>query len=180
MAWITTEDVYEQWLKAVDNNGDTLGFIKPSEARRLGIRTITIERPAKFIKDTYVKYHSEILMRSGILTSGRDLNEVQTVLLLGFIVNEKEDEASKNKLDFEQLLFANNPELYKNYKEQEEQRRFAENPDYEQIRPKTLNELLAMFEAFSGEAESPQDSENKPRGWLDDILDDEEISQIRD
>lgn len=181
MAWITTEDVYEQWVPAVDNNGDTLGFIKPSEARKLGIRVVTIEKPLKFLKDAYVTYHSELLVRNGALTSGKDLNEVQTVLLLGYMIIEKENEVDRRKIDFEQLLFANSPEMYKSYKEQEEQRRLAENPEYEQIRPKSLNELLAMFEVFDEAASSTQGKEQNPTsGWLDDMLDDDEISQIRD
>lgn len=181
MAWIKTEDVYEKWLEAVDRNGDLLGFIKSSDARRLGIKTLTIEQPQKFIKDAYVKYHAEILIRSGVITSGRDLNEVQTVLLLGTVINERKAEAETRKLNFEQLLFANNPEMYKSYKEQEEQRIMAENPDYQQIRPQGLEDLLAMFAGFDETSGSDQDkNQGKVVGWLDDILDEEEASQIRD
>lgn len=181
MAWLKTEDIYEKWLEAVDNEGETLGYIKPSEARRLGIRIITIEKPQKYIKDSYVTYHEEILMRSGVLTSGRDLNEVQTVLLLGYLINEKKTEADSSQVEFEQMLFANNPELYKNYKEQIEQRKLAEDPDYQQLRPQNLQELLSMFDVFDEEyAETHDKDENKTVGWLDDLLDQEEISQIRD
>lgn len=182
MAWLRTEDVYEQYIEAVDNNGETLGYIFPSEARKLGIKTINIEKPQKFIKDSYVTYHTELLIKSGVLTSGRDLNEVQTVLLLGSIINEKKEQVDQNKINFEQLLFANSPEMYKSYKEHEEQRRLAENPEYEQVRPKSLQELLSMFDAFNDDTESIQDREssNISSGWLDDLLDEDEISQIRD
>lgn len=182
MAWITTEDVYEKWIEAVDDNGETLGFIRPSEARRLDIRILTIEKPQKFYKDSYVNYHAEILIRSGVITSGRDLNEVQTVLLMGYLINEKKNEADTRQADFEQLLFSNNPEMYKSYKEQEEQRKLVENPEYQQVRPKSLNELLAMFETFDSESnEVLSDSDEKKKsGWLDDMLNDTEINQIRD
>lgn len=180
MAWIKTEDVYQNWLEVVNNDGETLGYIRHTDARRANIRTITIEKPQKFVKDPYVGYHIEILMRSGLLTSGRDLNEVQTVLLLGYIINEKKESTELRKIDFEQLLFVNNPEMYKNYKEQEEQRRLAENPEYQQLRPQSLQELLAMFETFDEAASSTQDKQGQPIGWLDDLLDDEEASQLRD
>lgn len=177
MAWIKTEDVFQQWIEAIDNDGEVIGYIKKSEARRLGIRTITIEKPKKFIKDSYVNYHTEILTRSGILTSGRDLNEVQTVLLLGSLVNEKEELAEKRRTNFEEMLFANNPEMFKSYKEYQEQQRLNDDPEYQQLRPKSLEELLSMFNAFEEDVEG---EEKKTAGWLDAMLDEEEAAQIRD
>lgn len=181
MAWITSEDVYEDWIKTVDNNGDFLGFIRQTEARRLNIRIITIEKPQKYKQDPYVTYHAEMLVRSGKLTSGKDLNEVQNVLLLSQIIAEKEDLAEQQKSDFEQMLFANNPELYKSYKEYQHQVELSNDPEYQQLRPKSLQELLSMFDAFDEEISPDQDKvKGKTTGWLDDLLDDEEISQIRD
>lgn len=181
MAWITSEDVYNDWIQAVNGDGDFVGFIRQSEARRQDIKILTIEKPEKYKKDPYISYHAEMLVRSGVLTNGRDLNDVQSILLLSYIIKEKEDAAEDKQGNFEQLLFASNPELYKAYKEYQQQQEMIQNPEYQQLRPKSLQELLSMFDAFDEETPSDQDKDQtKPAGWLDDILDEEEISQIRD
>lgn len=177
MAWIKTEDVYQQWIEAIDDDGEVIGYIRKAEARRLGIRTITIEKPKKFVKDPYVTYHTELLLRSGVLTDGRDLNEVQTALLLGSLVREKESQAEQRKTDFEEMLFANSPEMYKSYKEYQEQQRLNDDPEYQQLRPKSLEELLSMFNVFETVDEK---GNQKEIGWLDALLDEEDASQIRD
>lgn len=178
MAWIKTEDIYQQWIEAINDDGEIIGYIRKVEARRFGIRTITIEKPQKFIKDPYINYHRDILIRSGILTSGRDLNEVQSVLLLGSIVNERKNNAEERKNNFEEMLFANNPEIYKSYKEFQEQQELNDDPDFQQARPKSLEELLSMFNAF--EVDSEGEEAKKPAGWLDAMLDEEDAAQIRD
>lgn len=182
MAWIKEEDL-DDWLPAIDDDGNTIGYIRSKIARQLRIPIITIEKPKRYLKDPYVLYHSSLLRERGLLTRGQDLNEVQTVLLLGQMVRDRESEVNSRKNSFEEMLFANNPELYKQYKDQEEKERIKNDPRYEQMRPQSLEDLMAMFSSFDEEINSTRDKEqedSRPEGWLDAILADEEINRMQD
>lgn len=182
MAWIKEEDL-DDWLSAIDDDGNIIGYIRSKIARQQGIPIITIEKPKRYLKDPYVNYHSALIKERGILSRGQDLNDVQTVLLLAQIIKEREDEISLRKQSFEEMLFANNLDLYKSYKEQEEKERMKNDPRFAQMRPQSLEDLMAMFSSFDEEINSNRDKEGqepKQEGWLDAILAEEDIDKMQD
>lgn len=182
MAWIKSEDL-DDILPAIDDDGNTIGYIRSKSARQLGIPIITIEKPKRYLKDPYVVYHASLLKERGLLSRGQDLNEVQTVLLLGEMIRQREGEMSSRKNSFEEMLFANNPELYKQYKDQEQKELIKNDPRYQQMRPQSLEDLMAMFASFDEEANLTRDKEEgegEPEGWLDAILAREDINKMQD
>lgn len=182
MAWIREEDL-DDWIPAIDDDGSTIGYIRSKLSRQLNVPIITIEKPKRYLKDPYVIYHSSVIKERGLLSHGQDLNEVQTVLLLGQMIREKEAEVSAHKSDFEEMLFANNAELYKAYKEQEEKEKMKNDPRFQQMRPQSLEDLMAMFTSFDEEINLTRDKEENSEeqsGWLDAILAEEDIDKMQD
>lgn len=182
MAWIREEDL-DDWLPAIDYDGNTIGYIRSRVARQFNIPIFSIEKPKRYLKDPYINYHSSIIKERGLLSHGQDLNEVQTVLLLSQLIKNKEEEIQKHKINFEEMLFANNADLYKAYKEQEEKEKLKNDPRFQQMRPQSLEDLMAMFTSFDEEVNSTRDKEessSNEMGWLDAILAEEDIDKMQD
>lgn len=182
MAWIRQEDL-DDWLPAIDDDGTTIGYIRSRVARQLNIPIITIEKPKRYLKDPYVNYHSSIIKERGLLSRGQDLNEVQTVLLMSQMIKRREEEIENRKNYFEEMLFANNVDLYKAYKEQEEKEKMKNDPRFQQMRPQSLEDLMAMFSSFDEQIDLNRDkkeSASEEIGWLDAILAEEDIDKMQD
>lgn len=182
-SWL--DDPPGEWLEVIDEHGDPLGFLRRSEASRMKMPIQVIETPDRYLTDPYVLYHAQLAYERGMLNRGRDLNDIQVILLASHIIKKREFEKAERERVFEERFFAANPEGYKDYIEKKKQKDENEGDiaNIEQRIPRSIEEFLADVQAFGSEDEaSTQDKgqSEATEGWLSSILDDSELEQMSD
>lgn len=181
MAWLDENDL-DGWVEAIDDDGETLGWMRIIDAHSHDIPIINIETPKRFLMDPYVLYHAKMAYERGLLNRGRDLNDVQTVLLASCINKRQEREAKLREQAFEENLLINNPDGYKAYMQRKREMEAMEVEDgvvIEEQVPQNIEEFLSTLSAFS-EAEDLDSDKEQTIGWLSSFLDDEDLEELGD
>lgn len=170
-------------VEAIDWNGNTLGWMTRSDAKRLHMSTQVIETPKRWLEDIYVR-HVANMCAERRLFDGKDLNDVQVLLVASNLMKRREFEARLRDKQFEEMLFANNPELYASYMEKRKEEKEAEDFDgvaVEQRPPTSVEEFLATLAAFSeGEDSDSDKGQQDGLGWLASVLSEDDLDQMDD
>lgn len=173
--WLTEADL-DDWIEVINHDGETLGWARNKDLKRLNLRTRIIETPKRFMYDPYVLYHSKLAYERGLFGNAKDLNDIQVVLLASNIVKIKEAEELLRKREFEENMLINNPDMFKAYQKQREEEEMLNTEKVEEQVPTNMEELIAMLSDSNEGSESRQDTE----GWLASYLSDDDLDEMGD
>lgn len=137
----------EQLVRAFDTEGEHVGWVtrRDCELNRLSVGVY--EPPVRYKDDPYVRYHARLGYKQGIFR-GSSLNEVQKSLLISALIQEQEEEAEIERARMLHQMLITNPEMYKAYREKEEQEKAAqmlEKSGIEWRTPSTPEEVMEML-----------------------------------
>ena len=179
--WLDEEDSGDL-VEAIGPDGEFLGWITKREAFRQNRVPQIIETPRRYLDDPYIWYHAQLIDERDLYRDGRDLNDIQLVLLSSALINRRKDVAKEKDRTFEEDMFVNNPELYKAYMEEKKRIKEASGGvEVEQRVPGSVEEFLATLAAFSeGEASDSDKERERADGWLASFLSDEDLDQMSD
>jgi len=176
--WLTQYDLDNKWTQVVDSD-NVLGWIDNYNADRLHLDYQMVESPKRYMTDTFVKEAARMANKQGLL-SGSTMSEVQQILLYTIMISERSDEEEMRVRDFEEKLWMTNPDLWKAYSDRKEQMEAAtfEGDDFEEVVPQSIEEFFETLNLFSEGLSEADKEEAKEVGWLDLILDEDEIAQM--
>ena len=179
--WLDGEQP-DEFVEVIDGVGKSLGWILRREAKLLRLIPQVIETPPRYLDDHYVWYHAQLINERELFKDGRDLNDVQLVLLSSIIINRRKAEFKERDRAFEENMFINNSELYKVYMDKKiEKDELSGGVEVEQRIPSSVEEFLATLASFSeGEASDSDKGRKKAEGWLDSFLSDEDLSEMEE
>lgn len=173
--WLNEADLND-WVEVIDYEGETIGWARNRDLKRLNVRTRTIQTPKRFMLDPYVLYHSKLAYERGIFSKSEDLSEVQVVLLASNIVKTRETEETLRKRALEENMLINNPEMFKVYQKQQEEERLIKTETVQEKVPTNMEELIAMLSDGNEGDESSEEID----GWLASYLSDEDLETMGD
>ena len=180
--WLDDAEYDNEFVQVIDWDANVLGFLPRNHLKMLDMETRVIETPKRYLEDPYVKYHTLLAYKRGILTNSDDINDIQQVLLGAYIIKEREFEEQMRIRSFEDNLFASNLDMYKSYMEKKQQDKDIEQFEgVEERVPRNVEEFLEALGAFNEEEDS-DDIKRKERveGWLASILSEEELDLLED
>ena len=181
--WLEQSDLHDTWVEVIDGGGTTLGWIERRRADMLGLRTQLIEVPDRYLSDPYVRYHAQLAFERGLLTRGRDLNDVQIALLGSQIIKRNEVDEKLRVRRFEEDMLVNNPDLFKAYRDKKEREHEVNATGGVQEKvPSSVEEFLAALAAFDADegVDSGKEQESRAEGWLSGLLSEEDLDQMSD
>lgn len=179
--WLDEEQP-DSFVEVIGPEGETWGWMSRSDMHRLNYISQTIEEPERYLKDPYIRYHAQLINERLLFKDGRDLNDVQMVLLSSELVKRREIDAKIEDRRFEESMFINNAELYRAYMDKKKQQAQNEGGvQVEQRVPASVEEFLAALGAFSeGEDETSDKGQEKAEGWLTSLLSDSDLDEMQD
>ena len=179
MAWLEENDLNDKWTQVIDSSGEVAGWIDNYNAEMLNLDYHTVETPKRFLTDPYVLEHAIRAQELGLL-NGYDLSEIQNVLLVTNIKRRNDKEEMLLTRKFEESLWITNPDMYKAWKEHQAQvaETSFEEAGVEETVPQSVEEFFEALNLFT-EGDEVDDHYQEPQeGWLDSVLDDDELSQM--
>lgn len=184
MSWLEDSNPGE-FLEALDDQGELVGYIRRREAEDLGLRFRTIEIPHRYLDDPFVRYHVQMAYERGLLTRGQDLNIIQVILLTSHLVKRAEQDEKLRVRQFEESMLATVPEWVREYfarkQKQVEEEEFIDSADVEERVPQSIEEFLQHIKAFSADDEEGSSKEQEDNlGWLSSLLSDAELDEMPD
>lgn len=176
------EEQDSPFIEVVDGEGEGVGWLLRREANLLHLLPQIIETPPRYLEDPYVAYHVQLIDERGLFKDGRDLNDVQMVLLSSALINRRKAIAKKEESAFEEAMLINNPTLYQTYMDKKQERKEVEGDgEIEQRVPGSVEEFLATVAAFSeGDLPDSNKEQEKAEGWLAGFLSNDELSEMDD
>jgi hypothetical protein len=179
--WLDGEQASE-FVEVIDGEGQFLGWISRKDAGEINLIPQIIETPDRYLKDPYVTHHATLIEERQLFKDGRDLNDVQLVLLSSAIINRRKRESERRDVEFEQSMAIGNPDMYRAYIDKKKQTEEADGGvSVEQRVPGSVEEFLATLAAFGAEEGSDSDKEQEnAEGWLASFLSDDDLNQMQD
>ena len=104
---------------------------------------------------------SELAYLKGILNQA-DLNQIQEAMLSVVVRRHKEEEVEFETAKFEQMMFINNPSLYKEYIENKEQQEIRGNQNVKWMAPESIEEAAELVNIFSDIDKQLKEMDNEP------------------
>ena len=109
---------------------------------------------------------SELAYLNGILNQ-TDLNQIQEAMLSVVVRRHKEEEVEFETAKFEQMMFINNPSLYKEYIENKEQQEISGNQNVKWMAPESIEEAAELVNMFSDIDKQLKEMDNEPVAQMD-------------
>jgi hypothetical protein len=104
---------------------------------------------------------SELAYLRGLLNQA-DLNSVQEAMLSAVIRRNKKEEIDFETAKFEQMMFINNPSLYKDYMENKQQQEISGNDGVQWMAPESIEEAAELMDMFSDIDKQLKEMDNEP------------------
>jgi len=104
---------------------------------------------------------SELAYLRGLLNQA-DLNSVQEAMLSAVIRRNKKEEIELETAKFEQMMFINNPSLYKDYMENKQQQEISGNDGVQWMAPESIEEAAELMDMFSDIDKQLKEMDNEP------------------
>lgn len=164
-------------VEIIDQTGAARGYLPRNQVDQLGLDFVEIEYPERYTSDPYLMYHFDLAYERGILTQGRDLNDVQIVGLASHIIRQRKQEEQLRERKFNEDMLINNAEMYKLW--QEHQRKAEIEKEFEgEVEwraPKSPADLFKMLGDFD---EFPDEIEPEPEAGIDTILSPDDLEGL--
>lgn len=167
-------------VRAIDRDGNTLGYLSLDDCDRFGLTVSRVETPARYLDDPYVIYHADMAYEQGLLTNGRDLNPIQAAMLLSVIVRRERRRRERDEAMILSNMALLRPDAYQRYIAQKDAERQAEEDEVDESSiewkvPRSMDEFLEILKDIGGEDEQEPTSMR-----LRDELPDEVVAEIDD
>jgi hypothetical protein len=104
---------------------------------------------------------SELAYLRGLLNQA-DLNSVQEAMLSAVIRRNKKEEIDFETAKFEQMMFINNPSLYKDYMENKQQQEISGNDGVQWMAPESIEEAAELMDMFGDIDKQLKEMDNEP------------------